>query len=156
MTTATATRPRARNFSTSFLVNQSPMEVFNAVTNVRGWWSYDIKGKTAKAGDVFSFHYQDIHRTTQRIIEAVPGERIVWQIDAAYLSFTQDKEEWKGTKVIFEIMPKGRKTELRFTHDGLVPKLECFKACSEGWDYFVATSLKDLITTGKGKPVEKD
>ncbi|HEY2627854.1 MAG TPA: SRPBCC domain-containing protein [Usitatibacter sp.] len=156
MTTATRIRPKAKSFSTSFLVSQSPTEVFNAVTNVRGWWSYDIKGKTEKAGDVFSFRYQDIHRTTQRIVEAVPGERVVWQIDAAYLSFTEDKEEWKGTKVVFDITPKGKKTELSFTHDGLVPKFECFTACSEGWTFFIATSLKKLITTGKGEPVAKD
>jgi uncharacterized protein YndB with AHSA1/START domain len=156
MTTATQTRAKAQSFSTSFLVNQSPMEVFNAVTNVRGWWSGEIKGKTEKAGDVFSYRYQDLHRTTQRIVESVPGERVVWQIEAAYLSFTDDKEEWKGTKVVFEITPKGRKTELRFTHEGLVPKFECFEACSEGWGFYIDTSLKNLIVTGKGDPNEKE
>jgi hypothetical protein len=45
----------------------------------------------------------------------------------------KDKSEWKGTKVVFELERKGDKTEIRFTHMGLVPEYECFTACSNAW-----------------------
>ena len=32
------------SYATSFRVDQSPAEVFKAVTNVRGWWSEEIEG----------------------------------------------------------------------------------------------------------------
>ena len=51
-----------KSFNTSILVNASPNEVFNAVTNVRGWWSEEIEGNASKVGDVFNYHYQDLHR----------------------------------------------------------------------------------------------
>ena len=152
--TAVATRKPAtrQSFGMSFTVNQAPEEVFEAVTNVRGWWSSDLVGKSARQGDVFTFQYADIHKSTQKLVEVVPGRKVVWLVQDASLNFTKDKGEWKGTKVVFEIVPKGRKTELRFTHDGLTPALECFDACSGGWTYYVGESLRELITTGKGRP----
>ncbi|MFZ3322014.1 MAG: SRPBCC domain-containing protein [Usitatibacter sp.] len=149
-----ATRKIAKNesFTTAFLVDQSPMEVFDAVNNVRGWWSTSLVGKSAKVGDVFTFRYEDIHESRQELIEVVPGKRVVWLIRDASLNFVEDKGEWKGTKVVFDISKKGGKTELRFTHEGLVPAFQCFDQCSEGWGFFIDKSLKKLITTGKGEP----
>jgi hypothetical protein len=40
--------------------------------------------------------------------------------DSAEIGFVKNKTEWKGTDIIFEIARKGGKTELRFTHAGLV------------------------------------
>ena len=150
MTVATRKESIAKSLTLSFVVDASPMQVFDAVTNVRGWWTSEIKGKSAQVGDVFTYRYEDIHRSTQRLVEVVPGRKVTWYVEDAYLSFTEDKEEWKGTVVAFEITPKGKKTELRFTHEGLVPSFECFDACTGGWDFYINTSLKSLITTGKG------
>lgn len=149
-----ATRKAVNNqsFATSFLVDQSPGEVFDAVNDVRGWWSTSLVGKSAKLGDVFTFRYEDIHESRQELVEVVPGKRVVWLILDASLNFTEDKDEWKGTRVIFDISKKGGKTELRFTHEGLVPAFQCFDACSEGWGFFIDVSLKKLIATGKGEP----
>ena len=52
----------------------------------------------------------------------------------------------------FEIARKGDKTEVRFTHFGLVPAYECFNVCSDAWGKYIRGSLRDLITTGKGQP----
>jgi hypothetical protein len=143
-------------FSTTFSVDQTPMQVFDAINNVRGWWSGDIAGKTAKLGDEFTYRYQDLHRSKQKLVEVVPGRKIVWLVLDAYLGFTADKTEWNGTRIVFDIAQNGKKTQVRFTHEGLLQKCECYGDCSDAWSYYINDSLRNLITTGKGQPNEKD
>lgn len=142
------------SFTKTFLVDQAPKEAFDAINNVRGWWSGDIEGTTDKLGEEFTYRYEDVHYSKQRITELVPGKRVVWLVLDAYLSFVEDKTEWNGTRVVFEISKRGNKTEVRFTHEGLVPKYECFESCSDAWSFYVNRSLRSLITTGKGQPNE--
>jgi hypothetical protein len=78
----------------------------------------------------------------------------VWRVLESYLDFAQDKNEWNGTDVTFIITTKGKKTEIRFTHVGLVPEYECFDKCSNAWSFYINGSLRSLITTGKGQPNE--
>ena len=111
----------AKNYTASFTVDQSPDDVFAAVNNVRGWWSGEIDGHTDKLGAEFTYRYQDLHRSTQKIAEFVPGEKVVWHVLDAQINFVKDKDEWDGTDIVFEIARKGGKTEVRFTHVGLVP-----------------------------------
>jgi hypothetical protein len=72
------------------------------------------------------------------------------------INFVKDKTEWKGTDIVFEVTKKGDKTELRFTHVGLVPAFECYGACSDAWGFYINDSLRSLITTGKGEPNQKE
>jgi len=141
-----------QNYTTSFTIGQSPEEVFSAINNVRGWWSQAIEGSTDKFGAEFKYHYQDVHRCTFKITEFVPGKKVVLHVLDNYFNFVKDKSEWKGTDVVFEIAKKGDKTEVRFTHVGLVPAYECYGICSDAWGLYITGSLRDLITTGKGQP----
>jgi hypothetical protein len=145
-----------KNFTTTFTVDQSLEEAFTAINNVRRWWSGEIEGSTDKLGDEFSYHYQDVHRSKQKITELIPGKKVVWHVLDGHLNFVQDKTEWKGTDITFEVSKKGNKTEIRFTHLGLVPELECFNACSNAWGSYINGSLRSLITTGKGEPNKKE
>lgn len=142
----------AIDFTTTILVDQSPKEVFDAVTNVRAWWSEEIEGNTAQVDDVFDYHYEDIHRCKVKLIEVIPNQKVVWLVEQNYFKFTEDKTEWTGTKPTFEITEKEGKITLRFTHFGLNPEYECFEICRDSWTNYIQNSLKKLITTGKGEP----
>lgn len=140
------------DFTTTLVVDQTPEEVFNAINNVRGWWSEEIEGSTTNINDVFTYHYEDIHRCKVKLIEVVPDKKVVWKILDNHFSFTKDKTEWIDTKVSFEISGQGDKTQLVFTHIGLVPEYECYEACHQGWTHYIQNSLNNLIQTGKGQP----
>ncbi|WP_232826964.1 SRPBCC family protein [Chitinophaga deserti] len=145
-----------QDFTTSFLVEQSPEAVFKAASNVRGWWSESVEGHTDQLNAEFLYYYKDVHISKMKIVEYVPNKRIVWQVLDNHFNFTNDKTEWKGNRIVFEITPKGDKTELHFTHVGLVPAYECYDVCHDAWTSYIKGSLKDLITTGKGKPNAKE
>jgi hypothetical protein len=134
------------NYTTSFTVDRAPEEVFAAINNVRGWWTGDIEGGTDKLGDEFTYRYEDLHYSKQKVTELVPGEKVVWQVVEAEIKFVTDRSEWKGTEVTFDIAGKGDKTEVRFTHVGLVPQIECFDSCSDAWGYYINGSLRNFIT----------
>jgi len=140
------------DFSATILVNQSPKQVFDAINNVRGWWSEEIEGSTNKLNEEFKYHYRDIHRCQMKITEFVPNKKVVWLVQDNYFKFTKDKSEWKDTTIIFEITEKDNKTQLQFTHQGLVPQYECYEVCRGAWTTYIQKSLHSLVTTGKGQP----
>ena len=143
---------KKQDFTTSFTVDQSPEEVFKAVNNVRGWWSGEVCGDASRLGAEFTYRYQNTHKSTQRVKEFVLGEKVVWHVRDAELTFVKEKTEWIGTDIVFEIARKDGKTELRFTHVGLVPAFECYGSCSGAWAALVDSNLRNLIATGKDQP----
>ena len=144
------------NYTTTILVDKPANEVFNAINNVRGWWSEEIEGSTNKLNEEWTYHYQDVHRCKIKIVEFIPNKKVVWLVTDNYFSFTKDKNEWKGNKINFEITEKGKKTQLQFTQEGLVPEYECYDICQNAWNTYIQKSLYSLITTGKGQPNGKD
>jgi hypothetical protein len=38
------------------------------------------------------------------------------------------------------------------THSGLKPDVECYEACSKGWNSFITESLKSLLTRNQRMP----
>jgi len=141
-----------QNFTTTVSVDQTPQEAFNAIKNIRGWWSENIKGDTDKLGDEFTYRYKDVHYCKMQLTEMVPDQRLVWLVVDNFFNFTKDKTEWKGTHIVFEISMKGDKAEIRFIQKGLIPQYECFNVCSDAWGSYLNGSLRSLIVTGKGRP----
>lgn len=144
------------NFTTTILVDNSPNEVFNAVNNVRQWWSgfhsEEITGNTQELNDEFIYRAgQGAHYSKHKLVEVIPNKKVVWLVTESELNFLKNKNEWTGTKIIFEISKKGSKTELRFTHEGLVPGVECYDGCVPAWTKYVQEKLLTLITSGKGQ-----
>jgi hypothetical protein len=147
---------KTADFTTTLLVDQSPKEASDAITHVRGWWSEDIEGPTKNLHDEFHYHFEDVHRCHIKLIEVVPEQKIVWLVLDNYFKFTKEKSEWKGTKIIFLISKQADKTQIRFTHEGLVPEYECYEICRSAWTTYIQDSLRELINTGKGRPNGKD
>jgi hypothetical protein len=141
-----------QDFTTTILVDQTPKEAFDAITNVRGWWSEEIEGNTDQLNEEFKYHYEDVHLCKIKVIELIPNEKVVWQILDNYFKFTKDTTEWTGTKVVFDISKQDNKTQIRFIHLGLVPEYECYDICRDGWTNYIQNSLRSLISNGKGKP----
>jgi hypothetical protein len=140
-----------QNYSMTILVDQTPAEAFAAINNARIWWTGEpgITGSTDKLGDEFTYRYGDVHRSTHKITELVTDKKIVWHTVDSQINFVNNKTEWTGTDIVFEITQKGDQTELRFTHIGLVPSIQCYGDCSGAWGFYVNECLHSLITTGK-------
>jgi hypothetical protein len=136
----------SKDYTTAFLVEKSPDEVFACITDVPGWWTGDIEGSSDKLGAEFTYRYQDLHFSRQKVTEFVPGKKLVWHVTDADISFVADTGEWKGTDIVFDISEKDGKTEVRFTHVGLVPQIECYGSCSDAWGYYIKDSLRSFIT----------
>ena len=85
------------DFTTAFTVDQTPHEAFAAITNVRGWWSEDVEGRTDQPDEEFVYRYKDVHRCRIKVVDAVPGRRLRWLVLDNYFSFTEDRTEWNGT-----------------------------------------------------------
>ena len=140
-----------KDYSTSFTVDQSPQAVFDAINNVRGWWTGEIEGSSGKLGAEFTYRYKDVHCSKQKVSQFIPGKKVVWHVVDSDLKFTKPNE-WTGTDVVFDISSKNGKTEVRFTHIGLVPRFQCYGDCSGAWGMLINDNLRNLIVTGKPQP----
>jgi hypothetical protein len=149
-------RDAGQDFSTNIEVDQTPKQAFNAITNVAGWWTENFEGNTKKLKDEFTVTFGETF-ITMRVTEMVPDAKVVWLVTDCYKDWVKgNKKEWNGTKIIFDISEKGKKTQVHFTHQGLVPQFECYGGCSNAWIEYVESNLKKLIATGKGEPTPKE
>ncbi|HYF67745.1 MAG TPA: SRPBCC domain-containing protein [Ohtaekwangia sp.] len=144
------------SFSLTIFVNKSPGEAFHAIKNFRGWWSEEIDGNTGKLNEIFFYHYKDIHLCKMKLVEMIPGKRLVYQVIENEFNFVKDKTEWVDTKLTFDISAEAGQTKVEFIHHGLVPEYECYQVCNDAWSGYIGNSLKNFIETGKGNPNPKD
>lgn len=144
---------KVKDFTTTIEVPNTAEEVFNAINNVRGWWQGEITGPTKNLNDEFTYQMAEFHLTKQKVVELVPGKKVVWRVTESSINFVADKKEWLNTTIQFDIIAGKNKTQLIFTHQGLVPEIECYGGCSGAWEQLIQKSLYSLIVTGKGVEV---
>ena len=147
---------KALDYTTTVTVNATAQEAFHGINKVSKWWTENLEGRSQKLNDEFTVRFGDVHVSTQKLVEVIPDKKIVWLVTDSNLNFIEDKHEWTGTKISFEIFEQEKKTQIRFTHWDLSPKVECFDACSNAWAQYIEQSLSDLINTGKGRPAAKE
>ena len=137
-----------QDFTSTIVVEKTPIETFNDTNNVGTWWTGEpgVEGSAKEVGDEFTYRFRDIHYSKQKVTELVPGKKIVWLVTESHLNFIKKKDEWNGTRICFEIFEKGNKTEIRFTHVGLTPDVECYNDCSGAWSSYIQNSLKKYVS----------
>ena len=148
-----------QSYSTSLELAASPEIVFTSINDVPKWWvrevagaSAEFEGKSSSLGDEFILRHGDVHYSKHKLIELVPDKKVVWLVTDSKLTWIKgNKEEWTGTKMIFEIIGDGEKTTLMFTHEGLVPQLECYEHCVHFWERVIKDWLFNLIRLSRAE-----
>ena len=140
-----------QDYSVSITVNATAQEVFESINNVAGWWTKVFEGQSEKIGDVFTVRFGETFITIE-IVEVIPKKKISWEVIDCYKHWLKDKKEWKGTVINWEISPANNGTKISFTHNGLVPGIECYNGCEKAWDFYIKDSLFKLLKEGKGVP----
>ena len=140
----------SKSYTVTIELASSPEDVFNHIKDVSKWWSKDFEGSSANLNDEFVICHPYRHFSKQKLIEVIPGKKVVWLVTDSNLTWLEkDKHEWTNTKMVFELTTKGDKTVLHFTHEGLVPQKECYAKCQQGWNMVIKDRLFNFITAGK-------
>ncbi|AZA93218.1 Uncharacterised protein [Chryseobacterium nakagawai] len=120
------------------------------------WWTEMFEGSSEQTGNVFTIRFgANIHKT-MRVKESILSSNIIWEIEDSLIALPELKNqtEWIGTTIVWELAPTGENTQIKVTHLGLNPDIECYDICSNGWAQFLG-SLKLFLETGKGTPYKE-
>jgi Activator of Hsp90 ATPase homolog 1-like protein len=139
------------NFHLSITVNASAEEAIKKINQVNKWWAKKVRGNSENLNDEFTVDFSETF-VDFRISALVPNKKVVWLVTDCNLHWIDNKKEWNGTKVVFELSSARDKTKIDFTHIGLVPDAECYDDCKVGWTEHITDSLVKFINEGKGKP----
>lgn len=148
-TNLTTEQKKANSFGFIFQTSHSVEDVYKTLLDVRSWWTglfgEAIEGDSSELNDEFTFRAGNgAHYTKQKLIEAEPNKRIVWLVTESNLNFAEETDEWTGTKIRFDISNQSNKTKVVFTHEGLVPKFECYNGCAGAWTQYLENLEKRL------------
>jgi hypothetical protein len=147
----------SQSYQTNLTVSASPRKVFECINDVTKWWTENLEGDSKALQSEFAVRFGDIHFSRQKLVEHVPYKKVVWLVTESELTFLGNKQEWDNTRISFELTSLDEKfTQLHFTHEGLVPEIECYDACSNAWSQYLQGSLASLINTGQGNPTKKE
>ncbi len=139
-----------KNYTVELESSLPTRAIFEKLLDVKKWWSgvYDesINGKSKKVNDEFTFTAGGgMHFSKQQLREAIPSRKIVWEVTESNLSFLKNPKEWEKTKLRFDIIENATgKTKIIFTHEGLMPQIECYDQCSNGWSQYFKQLKKTI------------
>jgi len=105
-------------YSVSVELPKSLKNVFNHLVDLSKWWPEEFEGENIKLNSEFVFKTGDSHYSKNRVVEFKPDEKLTWLTTEAIRK--TDNFDWTGSKMIFELSPKGSNTIITFTYDGIV------------------------------------
>jgi len=146
------------DYTRNIVVLSTPNAAYKALTSeFDKWWTLDTDSLST-VGDTIKFKFD----TTYWVMRANTLSPNYIELECIEAHHIHDGlpssilKEWEGTKLKWEIQEQDGNTKISLTHEGLIPSLDCFEICKEGWDYFFVTSLKKYLNEGKGSPYEAE
>jgi uncharacterized protein YndB with AHSA1/START domain len=141
---------QATDYQTTLRVQATPDAVFDALTTVEGlaaWWN-PARGSGETGGEL-RFIMNAPEPLVIHVDEATRPAFVQWTVtDCPFLA------DWEGTQPTFTIEALDTTTsELHFRHRGLTNELECIDMCTNSWNHYVLTSLRDYLEAGSGSPM---
>lgn len=132
-------------------IDASPEKVYEAIATqegLRGWWTGDSIAE-AQVGSVAEFgFYNRKFLFRMRIDELQPGKRVVWACIGDY-------DEWKGTRLTWEISRTDGTSILRFVHGDWHSTSSFFASCNSTWGMLMYR-LKDYAEGKNPGPYWKE
>jgi len=110
-------------------INAPAEKVYAAITTqegLRGWWTADSVAQPHVGGTAEFGFYNRAIVFRMRIEELKPGKRVVW-------ACLGDHDDWKGTRLTWEISEKDGKSTLHFTHANWRSTGSFFASCNSTW-----------------------
>jgi hypothetical protein len=138
------------DFTSIISAKISANEAIRKISNIPEWWGVTFAGNSKNQNDEFTIKMGGDSFFNFTITELIPGKRVVWLVTDCNMPWYSNKNEWAGTRLIFDLHEHNGITELKFTHEGLTPEVECYKDCEPGWTHWIKTSLFSYFTNGKG------
>ena len=138
------------DFTSSISAEISATEAIKKISNVPEWWGVTFTGSAKNQNDTFTVKMSGDSFFNFIVEELIAGKRVVWLVTDCNMPWYSDKKEWANTRLIFDLTENDGMTELKFTHEGLTPDVECYKDCEPGWTHWIQTSLFSYFTNGKG------
>lgn len=133
----------------------SPARVHAALTTIEGlsgWWTEETSGEAGTGGKItFAFRSPAgdlVGQMIMEVTEVAAPHSVKW-------TCVEGPADWVGTKFTFDLSEQDGQTILMFGHRDWAEATESMAHCSMKWAVFLL-SLKDLVTTGKGRPSPGD
>ena len=145
------------NYTREIIVSNTPSAAYQALTTTFDKWWTTSCNPISETGDKITFRFGSTY-WVMRANTLVPDNSVELEcIEAHHVHeglSSSILDEWQGTKLKWKIQKLGEKTKIVLVHEGLVPSLNCYEVCEQGWDYFFVNSLNQYLDTGKGLPFE--
>lgn len=147
----------SNSYTREITVSSTPSKAYRALTaGFNKWWTTGCN-PISETGDRITFRFGSTI-WVMRAYRLIPDDLVELEcIEAHHVHEglpSSILNEWEGTKLQWKIKKQGREIKIVFVHEGLVPSLDCYDVCGQGWDYFFVNSLKQYLDTGEGSPFE--
>jgi len=123
--------------------------VFTAVTSPEGlnsWWTQRAAGQP-KVGANYQFYFGPEYDWRAKVIRYQPQQLI-------YFEMGRSDEDWEGTQLRFQVIPKDGNTLTRFEHVGWTSNNDHFRRTSYCWAIYLK-GLKRYLEEGIVLPFEE-